>query len=164
MGHLSFTEAEELARTAHAGQVGADGSPFVEHPLRVARAVAEAIQDETAMVVAVLHDAIEKGVLTWEHLAGLDAGDEVLSAVDALTQRPDEVVADYLDRCRANPIARQVKRFDLLDKLRPDQLDQLSLADRERMRNSTQQKLIQLDGGAPDVVYSTSIQLRVTWV
>jgi (p)ppGpp synthase/HD superfamily hydrolase len=146
MGHLSFTQAEELARGAHAGQIGADGSPFVEHPLRVARAVAETIEDETSAVVAVLHDAIEKGALTWDDLADLGTGDEVLSAIDALTHRPGEVTSEYLARCRANRIAREVKRHDLLDKLRPDQLQRLDSADRQRIVRSTNEKLSELYG------------------
>src|SRR5450631_2393978 len=107
MGHLSFTQVEELARAAHAGQTGPDGLPYVEHPLRVASAVAWASGDETSIMVAMLHDSIEKGGVTWDDLRWAGAGEEVLSALDALTRRPGEGVSDYLERCRAHPIARQ---------------------------------------------------------
>ena len=48
-----------------------------------------------------------------------------IAVLDALTQRPGEDVSSYLARCRANPVARDVKRHDLLDKLRPEYLAQL---------------------------------------
>ena len=86
MRHLGVTEAEELARAAHAGQTGPDGRPFIEHPLRVAQAVQSAGGDTTAVVVALLHDSIEKGNATRAGLRAAGATETVLSAVDALTQ------------------------------------------------------------------------------
>jgi len=145
MGHLTFTQVEELARSAHAGQVGPDGSPFVDHPLRVARAVERATGDETAVVVAMLHDSIEKGGLSSEELRTAGIGGEALLAIEALTQRPGEDVAVYLDRCRANPIARQVKRFDLLDKIQPEQLGRMSADEAARGARSARVKLAELE-------------------
>jgi (p)ppGpp synthase/HD superfamily hydrolase len=52
MGRLGVSEAEELARAAHAGQTGPDGRPFIEHPVRVAHPVLSAGGDTTAVVLA----------------------------------------------------------------------------------------------------------------
>jgi HD domain len=146
MRHLGFTEAEELARAAHAGQTGPDGRPYIEHPLRIAHAVVSAGGDTTAVVVALLHDSIEKGNSTTEGLRAAGATEAVVSAIEALTQRTQEPVSAYLDRCRANPIARTVKRYDLLDKLQPRHLSTLSDAEAAGLAATIQEKLDELDG------------------
>jgi hypothetical protein len=146
MGHPSFNWAEELARAAHAGQTEADGSPYVEHPLRVARAVAAAGGDATAVVVALLHDSVEKGGATWDELRAAGVDGDVLTAVDAITQRSGEDVWVYLERCRAHPLAREVKRHDLLDKLHPERLGSLPGAEACRVTRAAGAKLAWLDG------------------
>ena len=77
-----------------------------------------------------------------------DAGatSAVMSALDALTQRPNEDVSVYLGRCRANPLAREVKRYDLLDKLQPGFLGTLSPADAVQVAAAVEAKLDELDG------------------
>ncbi len=146
MRHLGLAEAEELARAAHAGQTGPDGSPYIEHPLRVAQAVWSAGGDTTEVVVGLLHDSVEKGEVTTEQLRAAGATEAVLLAVDALTQRTQEPVSAYLDRCRANPIARTVKRYDLLDKLQPGYLSALSDAQASGLTATVRAKLDHLDG------------------
>jgi hypothetical protein len=145
MRHLGVTEAEDLARAAHAGQTGPDGCPFIEHPLRVAHAVQSAGGDTTAVIVALLHDSIEKGSATRAGLRAAGAEDAVLSAVDALSQRAQEPVSAYLARCRANPIAGMVKHYDLLDKLEPRYLSAVSGAEAARLAATIQEKLDELD-------------------
>ena len=146
MRHLGVTEAERLARAAHAGQTGPDGCPFIDHPLRVAHAVRSAGGDTTAVVVALLHDSIEKGKATRAALRAAGATEWVLSAVDALTQRAQEPVSAYLARCRANPIARTVKRYDLLDKLEPRYLSAVSGVEAARLSAAIRVKLDELYG------------------
>ena len=148
MRHLGVTEAEKLARAAHAGQTGPDGCPFVEHPLRVADAVRSAGGDTTVVVVALLHDSIEKGNATQAGLRAAGATEPVLSAVDALTQRAQEPVSAYLARCRADPIARTVKRYDLLDKLERRYLSAVSGVEAAGLAAAIQEKLDELDGGS----------------
>ena len=146
MSHLTFTRAEQLARAAHAGQTGPDGSPYIEHPLRVAGAVASWTGDTTAAVIALLHDAVEKGGTTWQDLRAAGVTEPMIAVLDALTQRPGEDLSAYLARCRANPVAHDVKRHDLLDKLRPEYLTQLPKAEAERVATTTRSKLADLDG------------------
>ncbi len=145
MSHLGVTDAEELARAAHTGQTGPDGRPFIEHPLRVAQAVQAAGGDITAVVVALLHDSIEKGSATTAGLRAAGATETVLSAVEALTQETQEPVSAYLARCRANPVARMVKRYDLLDKLEPRHLKAVSGVQAARLAATIEEKLVELD-------------------
>ena len=53
----SIEKALQIAARAHEGQKDKDGQPYILHPLRVMNAV----EDEPAKVVAVLHDVIEVG-------------------------------------------------------------------------------------------------------
>ncbi len=139
---------EDFARAAHGGQVGPDGRPFIEHPLRVARAVASGTDDPSVIAAALLHDTVEKGGVNWSDLARAGVDPEVVSAVDALTRRGEEPEEAYLDRCRADPIAYRVKRFDLLDKLQPDYLARLPEEEATSVADSTRQKLVALYGEA----------------
>jgi hypothetical protein len=148
MGALSLRQAEEFAREAHSGQVGADGAPFIEHPLRVAVAVASVTEDATLIAVALLHDTVEKGGVGWSDLYLAGATTDIMTAVDAMTQRSGEPESTYLSRCRANPIARRVKRYDLLDKLEPSYLVRLPAEEADRVVRSARRKLAELDGDA----------------
>ncbi len=118
----------------------------MEHPLRVAQAIRSAGGDTAVVVVALLHDSIEKGKATRAGLRAAGATEAVVSAVDALTRRTQEPVPAYLARCRANPIARTVKRYDLLDKLEPRYLSAVSGIEAARLAATIQERLDQLDG------------------
>ena len=61
--------AAENAAALHSGQLRADGSPYIIHPVAVACIVAEWLHDEEAMIAALLHDAIEDTELSTEQLA-----------------------------------------------------------------------------------------------
>lgn len=101
-----------LAARAHAGQVDKGGQPYILHPLRVMIAC----HGERAQLAAVLHDTVEDGDVT---LRAIDTlfGREVAAAVDALTRRPGEDYADFVQRCAANATACHVKIRDIRDNL-----------------------------------------------
>ena len=96
-------------------------------------------------MVSLLHDSIEKGSAARERLRAAGATKAIMAAVDALTQRAQEPVSAYLDRCRANPIAHTVKRYDLLDKLQPRYLSALSGGEAAQLAATVQAKLDELD-------------------
>jgi (p)ppGpp synthase/HD superfamily hydrolase len=148
METLSLRQAEQIAREAHSGQVGTDGAPFIEHPLRVAGAVASATEDPKMIAVALLHDTVEKGGVDWSDLYSAGVTPDIVTAVDAMTQRSGETESSYLARCRADPLARVVKRYDLLDKLQPSYLVRLPEAEADRVARSAQRKLAELEGHA----------------
>ncbi len=111
----SIEKALQIAARAHEGQQDKHGQPYILHPLRVMNAV----DDETAKVVAVLHDVVEDTSVTAEDLRREGFDEAVLAAVECLTHRHGETYADYVVRCKADSIARRVKLADLEDNSRP---------------------------------------------
>ena len=109
----TLERAIALAATAHAGQVDKAGQPYILHPLRVLLR----LSDPDARMVAALHDVVEDTAVTLADLAAEGFSPAVIEAVDALTHRPGEAYPDYVRRAAANPLARQVKRADVLDNL-----------------------------------------------
>lgn len=101
-----------LASKAHAGQVDKGGQPYILHPLRVMLAC----HGNRAQIAAVLHDTVEDGDVTLEAIETL-FGPLVAAAVDALTRRPGEDYADFVQRCAVNPTACHVKIRDIRDNL-----------------------------------------------
>ena len=55
----TITRAYEVAATAHAEQFRKSGERYINHPVAVARIVAELGLDETTVSAALLHDAVE---------------------------------------------------------------------------------------------------------
>jgi len=101
-----------LAIDAHRGQYDKAGAPYILHPLRVMLAQ----HDDPRRIAAVLHDVVEDCSVAIEDLR-IGFGDAVADAVEALTKRPDEDYDAFIDRCTRNPIARDVKRADIMDNL-----------------------------------------------
>jgi (p)ppGpp synthase/HD superfamily hydrolase len=122
--------ALEIAQAAHIGQRDKAGYPYISHVRRVADAVAK--HGTTVQTVALLHDLIED-CPGWslDRLRGEGFSEEIITAVSALT-RGDETYTEFIERLSSNPIARTVKRADLIDNLRLDRLSQISDADLRR--------------------------------
>jgi GTP pyrophosphokinase len=80
-----ITRAYESARTAHRDQTRSSGESYINHPLAVARIVAELGLDETTIAAALLHDAVEDTELTIEQVQH-EFGAEVGSIVDGVTK------------------------------------------------------------------------------
>ena len=104
--------AIKIATEAHDGQEDKGGAPYILHPLRVMAAV----NDPRERIAAVLHDVAED-CPDWPlvRLREQPFSGAVLDALDALTRRPGEDYWDFIDRCKADPIARVVKLADLKD-------------------------------------------------
>ncbi|WHO75395.1 HD domain-containing protein [Rhizobium sp. BT03] len=113
MRHLDH--AIQIALKAHEGQVDKTDRPFFEHCQRVALLVSG---DDTR-TVAYLHDVVEKGSgWTLDRLREEGFPPAIISAVDALTRRADELDDDFVSRAASNPLALPVKQADLEDILR----------------------------------------------
>jgi hypothetical protein len=108
--------AIRIAVAAHVGQKEKGGAAYITHPLRLMAAM----DCEEAKIVAVLHDVIEDTTVTIEDLRREGFGEDVLTAVAIVTHRRHEPYADYVVRCKGNPVARQVKLADLVDNSRLD--------------------------------------------
>lgn len=103
--------ALEIATVAHEGQLDKAGQPYLAHPLRVRDRVA----GESARIVATLHDVVEDSEWTLDDLAAEGFAPHVIAAVDALTKRPGEELADSMARVVGDALARAVKCADLAD-------------------------------------------------
>jgi hypothetical protein len=109
-------KAIRIAVNAHSGQADKGGAPYITHPLRLMAAV----ETEEEKIVAVLHDVIEDTSVTIEDLRQVGFSEDVLTGVACVTHRREESFADYVVRCKAHPLARQVKLADLTDNSRLD--------------------------------------------
>ncbi|MBF0463145.1 MAG: GTP pyrophosphokinase [Magnetococcales bacterium] len=119
-----------LAVTAHLGQVDKSGAPYILHPLRLMLRA----QDDTARIVALLHDTVEDTPLTLEQLRQEGFSETILTALDLLTHRPEQTYPEYIDRLQTDPLAVQIKLLDLEDNRDVRRLPApLSDADRHRL-------------------------------
>ncbi len=80
-----MTKAFETARTAHSQQTRKSGEGYINHPLAVAKIVADIGLDETTVMAALLHDAVEDTEITVADVER-DFGPEVAAIVDGVTK------------------------------------------------------------------------------
>ena len=69
--------------------------------------------DPFDQMAAVLHDVVEDTDCQIRDLVDRGFPTVVVTAIDCLTRRPNEIYADYIERLSANDIARRVKIIDL---------------------------------------------------
>ncbi len=133
--------AKALAERMHEGQLDKAGQPYITHPMRVA----SRLKSPEAQVVGWLHDTVEDTGLT---LAEVEAqfGPDTAGAVDAVSRREGEAWEDYLERVRANPVARQVKISDLIDNSNLGRIPHVTLRDVERQEKYNRALKMLLEG------------------
>jgi (p)ppGpp synthase/HD superfamily hydrolase len=139
----TLEDAIALAAHAHRGRVDKGGQPYILHVLRVMQRQ----ENETARIVAVLHDVLEDTPVTLADLRTAGYGELVCVAVDCLTRRTGEAYEDMIERVAANPLARHVKLADIEDNLDPKrQVSADSVAADRRARYEAARKRL-LAGG-----------------
>ncbi len=74
-----------MARSAHASQNRSSGELYINHPIAVARIVADIGLDEVSIVAALLHDAVEDTEITIGDVES-NFGTEVSAIVDGVTK------------------------------------------------------------------------------
>src|SRR3954469_3713716 len=82
---LMITRAYELAAEAHRSQIRRSGEAYIQHPLAVARIVADLGLDDVTVAAALLHDAVEDTGLDVSDLED-DFGVDVAAIVDGVTK------------------------------------------------------------------------------
>jgi hypothetical protein len=107
----TLEHAIALAAKAHEGQIDKAGAPYILHPLRM---MLRLITTEER-ITAVLHDVVEDCGWSLEGLRAEGFSEGIVTAVDALTRRPNESYETFVLRAAANPIGRRVKLADLQD-------------------------------------------------
>ncbi len=80
-----IVRAYEVAKKAHEGQARKSGEPYIQHPISVAKIVAELGLDDITVAAALLHDSVED---TGVSVADLQAefGEDVAAIVDGVTK------------------------------------------------------------------------------
>src|SRR5437016_1449333 len=80
-----ITRADHVARAAHEGQVRRSGDPYIQHPLAVAKILADLGLDDITLSAALRHDSVEDTGVTLEEVAA-EFGDDVAAIVDGVTK------------------------------------------------------------------------------
>ena len=101
--------AFQIAKTAHKGQIDKAGAEYINHPIYVA---SQLYPDESAMIVAILHDTVEDTEVTFDSLAELLTETE-LEALKLLTHDKHIAYMDYIQTISNNKLATSVKIADL---------------------------------------------------
>ena len=127
-----LNRAIEIAAKAHAGQMDKGGHPYIMHPLRVMMNFC-GDSDETTKICAILHDVVEDTEVTLEDLQVEGFSDEVIIALDCLTEREGECYDDFIGRILTNIIACKVKYGDLADNSNLARIPNPTAKDRERI-------------------------------
>jgi (p)ppGpp synthase/HD superfamily hydrolase len=119
------------------------GGLHIAHARRVADQV-RSRGDDRLVVVALLHDVVEKERCTLADLQAVFDDQRLVALVDMLTRRDAESDEEYLARCAADPEALLVKRADLADKDFRDDVG-VPLATAQRLRRRAKERLALLD-------------------
>ena len=100
--------AMQIAYAAHHGQVDKSGLPYIFHPYHLA----EQMEDEYTVCIALLHDVMEDTDVTREALAA-EFPSEIMDALDLLNHEKSVPYLEYVEKIKTNPLARIVKLADL---------------------------------------------------
>ena len=124
-------KALRLCFEAHKEQTDKSGMPYVFHPFHLA----EQMDTEDTVTVALLHDVVEDAEYTLADLAAMGFPETVTDALALLTHEKSVPYFDYVKAIKKNPIARMVKLADLRhnsDLSRLDTVDEKALARQEK--------------------------------
>ncbi len=102
-------KAMRIAFDVHKEQTDKTGLPYIYHPIHLA----EQMDNETTVCVALLHDVVEDSDVTIDVLRTYGFTDEILAAIQLLTHEESVPYMEYVAKIKTNPIAKQVKLADL---------------------------------------------------
>ena len=121
-------KALKLCFEAHKEQIDKSGMPYAFHPFHLA----EQMQDEESTIVALLHDVIEDTEYTLDDLRKMGFNDSVLAAINLMTHEDGVPYMDYVEKIKANLVAKTVKLADLRHNSDMTRLDVVTPRDQER--------------------------------
>lgn len=128
-------KALRLCFEAHRDQLDKSGLPYVFHPFHLA----EQMDTEETVCVALLHDVVEDTDYTLEDLIAMGFPKPVTDALALMTHDENVPYLDYVAKLKDNPVARQVKLADLKhnsDLTRLDRVDEKALERVEKYRKA----------------------------
>ena len=124
-----IVKAYKIAVKAHKGQKDKAGADYILHPMTVASNVGD---DESAIIVALLHDVVEDTNVTLEDLQELLTSEE-LSALKLLTHNDAVPYLDYVRLIGENTLATKVKLADLQNNMDLSRLPVVTEKDLKRL-------------------------------
>ena len=126
-------KAMKLSFEAHKDQVDKSGIPYVYHPFHLA----EQMNTEETVVVALLHDVVEDTDYTIQDMIEMGFPQSVTDALTLMTHSKNVPYLEYVVKLKENPIAREVKIADLRhnsDVSRLDTVDEKAIARIEKYK------------------------------
>lgn len=127
-------KAMEIAYEAHHGQVDKAGVPYIYHPIHLA----EQMEDETSICVALLHDVLEDTCISEEELRQKGISSGVIDNIKLLTKGKEEGYMEYLERLKSSEIAVKVKIADLKHNSDVSRLLEITEKDKKRLEKYTE--------------------------
>ncbi len=103
-----IAKAYELAENLHRGQVDKSGEPYLNHLIEVANQVS----GRDAVIVALLHDAMEDQGVTTRFLMNQGFEQTIIDAIVLLTKTGHDYDT-YIRAIKSHPLARIVKLADM---------------------------------------------------
>ena len=128
--NATLEDAISIAANAHKGETDKAGACYILHPLRLMMKM----ETEAEMMTAILHDVVEDSDWTIEQLRERGFSEEVLTALDCVTDREGESYEKFIERAATNPIARRVKLADLEDNMNMLRIKEIKPKDLTRMK------------------------------
>lgn len=128
-------KALRIAYDAHKDQVDRTGLPYIFHPYHLA----EQMDTEDEVIVALLHDVVEDTDMTLDDLRAAGFSERVVNAVNLLTHDDSDAYMDYVQKIKSDPLAVKVKLADLRhnsDVTRLDGIDEKTPARLEKYKNA----------------------------
>ncbi len=122
--------AMKIAFEAHKDQADKSGLPYIYHPIHLA----EQMDDEQSICVALLHDVIEDTKITIDKLKKQGFGDDILNALHLLTHDKSVPYMDYIRKIKENQIATKVKLADLKHNSDLTRIDKITEKDLKRVQ------------------------------
>ena len=102
-------KALKICFNAHKEQVDKTGLPYVFHPFHLA----EQMDDEDSVCLALLHDVVEDTNVSFEDLINEGFNENIINALKLLTHKDDTPYLEYVIKIKENHLAKKVKLADL---------------------------------------------------
>ena len=102
-------KAMKISYMAHHGSYDKGGVPYVFHPFHVA----EQMDDEYSICVALLHDVVEDTEYTISDIEKYGFPKEVIDAIKVITREKGQDYMEYIKIVKTNTLATKVKLADL---------------------------------------------------
>lgn len=122
-------KAIQIAYEAHHGQADCSGIPYIFHPYHIA----EQMDDEITICIALLHDVMEDTQVTDEELSAIFP-DEVMEPLRLLNHDHSVPYLDYIKRIKENPIALKVKLADIAHNMDESRIQEIGVP-KERLEH-----------------------------